>query len=431
MSKIGRMKIALEGRSVFIWGARMTGLGALRKCLSNGIQPVAFIDSDQAFNGQTVANLPVYSPSEYFEALTQFNRPAILIAVSLKEDEIRAQMKLNGDLDVAIFSFQDTSTPYYTVDVLGSCNLSCGSCPHSIEAHGVPKGSMELDVFKKVFDKIVSDTPEVSHLSLYSWGEPLLHPYISAIVEYVHARGVAVALSSNLSIRFESRLDSLIQQQPDYLKVSVSGYYPEVYGSTHQGGDINLVKSNLYRLRHLIDKYKAKTLVDINYHLYRNNIGPDLDQFRRLAEELGFIISETYALVMPLERVLNHLDGKVDLQVKLLESNLLVTIDEGITAASAHRLPEGVCPFRENQVNINADLTVPVCCTVFNRDETIVSNNFLKSTPDGLLKEKSLVEVCNRCSQRGLPEYNMGFNRPGWEKFARDKIPTRAGLLVA
>lgn len=431
MSKIDRMKVALDGRAVFIWGARMTGLGALMKCVSSGIQPVAFIDSDEAFKGKTVANLPVYSPSNYLTVLTGFARPAILIAVSLKEDEIRAQINLEGAHDVAIFSFQDASTPYYTVDVLGSCNLSCGSCPHSIEAHGIPKGSMELDVFKSVFDKIVSDTPEVSHLSLYSWGEPLLHPYIADIVEYVHSKGVAVALSSNLSIRFESRLDELIQQQPDYLKVSVSGYFPEVYGSTHQGGDINLVKSNLYRLRYLIDKFKARTLVDINYHLYRNNSSVDIDQFRRLANELGFIISETYALVMPLERVLDHLDGKTDIQLKLLEENMLVTIDEGISASSVHRLPDGVCPFRENQVNINADLTVPVCCTVFHRDGTIVSNNFLTSTPDDILKAKSAVVVCDRCSQRALPEYNMGFNRPGWEKVAKAKLAIDASVVVS
>ncbi len=422
MFKMKNMKRDLDGRTSVIWGARMTGLGALRKCLSAGIRPIAFVDSDPAFQGKTVANLPVYSPAEYWSMVPKLSKPAILIAVSLKENEILSQIQENSSIDISVFSFQDADSPYYTVDILGSCNLSCGSCPHSIESHGVPKGSMALDVFKKVFDKIMVDSPDVSHLSLYSWGEPLLHPYVAEIVKYVHSRDVAVALSSNLSIRFESRLDELIQQKPDYLKVSVSGYYPDAYGSTHQGGDINLVKSNLYRLRYLIDRYSAGTLVDINYHLYRNNNGINLDAFRRLAGELGFLISETYALVMPLERVLNHIDGKPDLQTKLLQKNLLVTIDEGISAAAVHRLPEGVCPFRENQVNINADLTVPVCCTVFHREGTIVADNFLNSSPEAIRAGKFNMELCTRCSKQGLPEYNMGLNQAGWAAFAAKKL---------
>ena len=58
--------------------------------------------------------------------------------------------------------------PYYTVDILGSCNLKCASCPHSILETDVPKGSMKLDVFKNVFDKIMKETPSISHISLYS-----------------------------------------------------------------------------------------------------------------------------------------------------------------------------------------------------------------------------------------------------------------------
>jgi wyosine [tRNA(Phe)-imidazoG37] synthetase (radical SAM superfamily) len=106
----------------------------------------------------------------------------------------------------------------------------------------------------------------ISHINLYSWGEPLLHPYIDKIIDYVHEHNVAVALSSNLSIKFGKRIEKIIKSSPDYLKVSLSGFFPEAYNNTHEGGDINLVKKNLYLLKELIDKYKANTLVDINYH---------------------------------------------------------------------------------------------------------------------------------------------------------------------
>ena len=41
-----------------------------------------------------------------------------------------------------------------------------------------------------------------------------------------------------------------------------------------------------------------------------------------LAEELGFIISTVHALVMPLERVMDHREGKPDTQTIELEKQL-------------------------------------------------------------------------------------------------------------
>ena len=419
---------ALQGYSVFIWGARMTGLGALRVLNSKDISVAGFIDSDSAFVGKEVRGLPVHQTSNFLRALTKAKNPAILVAVALKDEEILNLLNKLGITNIPVLSFQDEKSPYYTIDILSSCNLKCASCPHSIEDHGVPKGSMTLSLFKEVVDKIIHESPDISHISLYSWGEPLLHPYIDEVVEYVHNKNIAVALSSNLSIRFDDRLERLIEQNPDYLKVSLSGYYPDAYNNTHEGGDINLVKSNLYRLRYLLDKYRANTLVDINYHLYRDNSGINLEKFRELALELGFVMSETYALVMPLERVLSYFDGNPDLQTQQLEENLLVTIREGVEASSKSRLPKNVCPCRENQININADLSVPVCCTVFQRDENVVAQNFLKSTLEQINLAKKRITTCDKCMQLALPEYNMGFNRPAWDVNAKLKTITDTGL---
>ena len=258
----------ISNKKVLIWGARMTGIGALRQLKNNNIDVLGFVDSDVAFNGKYSQGLKVYNPNELKNILDDREDVAILVAVALKESEILSQLKKLEIPKIPVLSFYDENAPYYTVDILSSCNLKCASCPHSIEETDVPKGSMTLETFKSVFDKVMEDSPSTSHISLYSWGEPLLHPYLSEIIDYVHEKNVAVALSSNLSIKFRSRLDKIIQSNPDYLKVSLSGFYPEAYNNTHQGGDIELVKANLILIRELIDKYNSNTLVDINYHLY-------------------------------------------------------------------------------------------------------------------------------------------------------------------
>ena len=417
----------ISNKKVLIWGARMTGIGALRQLKNNNIDVLGFVDSDVAFNGKFSQGLKVYNPNELKNILDDREDVVILVAVALKESEILSQLNKLEIPKIPVLSFYDENAPYYTVDILSSCNLKCASCPHSIEETDVPKGSMTLETFKSVFDKVMEDSPATSHISLYSWGEPLLHPYLSEIIDYVHERNVAVALSSNLSIKFRSRLDKIIQSNPDSLKVSLSGFYPDAYNNTHQGGDIDLVKANLILIRELIDKYNSNTLVDINYHLYKDNSGINIDEMEKFADNLGFVVSKTYALVMPLERVISHVEGKPDLQTKLLEDNLLVTIDEGIKASSKSVLPENTCPFRENQININADLSVPICCTVWQRDENVVAKNFLESNLEEINNNKKNVDLCNKCMKLRLPEYNMGLNKNGWEEYAKQKTVTDIG----
>ena len=140
------------------------------------------------------------------------------------------------------------------------------------------------------------------------------------------------------------------------------------------------------------------------------------------ANNLGFVVSKTYALVMPLERVISHVEGKPDLQTKLLEDNLLVTIDEGIEASSKSVLPENTCPFRENQININADLSVPICCTVWQRDENVVAKNFLESNLDEINKNKKNVDLWLEFLKFVDRLYNMGLNKTGWEDYAKQKM---------
>ena len=406
-----------------IWGARMTGLGALRQLISKNINVLNFIDSDPSFEKTKVHQLEVWHPKKLSELKDKDkNNLVLLLAVSIKEEEIRQQLKnINLNETIEIISFMDEKSPYYTIDILGSCNLRCISCPHSILDSTVPKGSMKLSDFKKVFDKIYKEASDITHVSLYSWGEPFMHPYLDEIINYVHEKNVAVALSSNLSIKYSERIEKVIKTSPEYLKVSLSGFYPEAYNNTHQGGDIDLVKKNLTFIKELKDKYKSKTLVDINYHLYRDNCGKNLEEFKKFSDQLGFILSTTYSLVMPLERVISHLEGKDEQNTKVLQNNLLVTIKEGIEASSKINLPKNNCPFRENQININSDLTVPVCCTVWERENKLVSNNYLKTSLKNINENKKKVKFCQKCMELRLPEYNMGFNKKGWTSFASKK----------
>jgi len=403
----------------------MTGLGAYRRLVQAGTDIKYFIDSDPALWGLTIFNKSVISPEQARDRYDKNLFDLIIITAVLKAPDVRSTI---GRIFIdsgppEILEYGAAESPSYTIDILGTCNLSCGSCPHSIENHGVPKGSMTVETYEKVLSKAIKETPTLTHISLYSWGDPLLHPKIADIIDLAHEKGLAVAVSSNLSMNLDNRLDAIVESAPDYFKISVSGFTQDVYSSTHQGGDINLVKSNLYRLRYLMNKKQKSFLVDINYHLYKNNYGYELANFKKLADDLGFALSETYSLVMPLERVLDYYAGSPDFNTRTLnDSQLLVTIEEGVEVSGGRQLGTRDCTFRANQVNINADLTVPLCCLTFERSErTIVSQNYLNSDLADINQAKREKSICEKCQSLGLPEYNLGFNSDEWKKIADRK----------
>lgn len=411
----------VQQKTVIIWGARMTGIGFSRFIESNNLEkPICFIDSDKSLHNKIINGITIKSPIELLELKEKYPNLLIVIAVALKEKDIIFDLQQLGFDEHSYLLYSNYCKDFYTIDIVGTCNLKCPSCAHGASDMKSPLGFMSYDNFQKVVQKALKESEIISHIGLYSWGEPLLHKDLPKIINFLHEKGIAVAISSNLSIKSTIDVENLIKSNPDYLKISISGFYEEAYNDTHTGGNIYLVKSNLYRIKYLIDKYKISTLVDVNYHLYNNNCNKNLKMMEELCKELGFSLSTTYSLIMPLERVFNHLDGNSTNEDLILNDKLLVSMKEGIEISS--KINIDTCPFKQNQININWDLSVPVCCLVFNRnDGTIVSKNFLDISLSELEKEKNKVDLCNKCMSASLPQYNMGFNKKGWDNIASKK----------
>ena len=109
----------------------------------------------------------------------------------------------------------------------------------------------------------------------------------------------------------DKNLKALVKAEPDSFRISLSGFYQKNYKETHRGGDIRQVKSNMYRLRHLMDQYSSKTTVQVLYHVYKHNAGDDLLMMVKLCEELNFNLDPVWAFLMPLEKCIDYLDISV------------------------------------------------------------------------------------------------------------------------
>ena len=67
----------------------------------------------------------------------------------------------------------------------------------------------------------------------------------------------------------------------------------------------------------------------------------------------------------------------------------------------------------------------PGAVGIFNQflfGNTDISNNFLDDSLEHISEKKENHPLCEKCISYGLPAYNLGVNRKGWDELAKQKI---------
>ena len=289
----------------------------------------------------------------------------------------------------------------YYIDIVGTCNLRCPSCPtgnfrkEDFSGDVKPLGFMTLEKFDAIIAKILKDRAgEGADISLFNWGDPLLHPKVPEFISRVtkHSQ-LKCYLSSNLSLKVD--LDSVIASNPHWMRISLSGFYQETYAKTHRRGDIELVKANMRALRRAMDRHQSKMTAIVCYHVYRHNAGEDFEAMQAFAQELGFVFEPIWAQFYPLEKLI---PGKFSEEDRKTIDLLAIKPDELRGAALAHR--DEPCQLQTGQTSINYDGTVQLCCATF-EPKLIVHRDFLAAGADDLLRRKQEHAYCTACLEGG------------------------------
>jgi uncharacterized radical SAM superfamily Fe-S cluster-containing enzyme len=77
-----------------------------------------------------------------------------------------------------------------TIDAVDVCNLRCPSCPSGRRSGGSPVGLLAPRTLQDIVEKARTEC-HLSYVSLFNWGEPLLHPELPRLVSVVREFGVA------------------------------------------------------------------------------------------------------------------------------------------------------------------------------------------------------------------------------------------------
>ena len=386
----------IASRSIFLWGASIVGSGICRSLERNGMRPTGFIDSSPRLNGKRFLGYPVFAPTEIL--LRSPTEIFVVLTSGHYEHELRQLCLENGLVAEKDFISSRAISPLDpSVDISGVCNLRCISCPRGNIIEQPPAGFMQPDVYKSVLDKLLKELPFVGNVQLYAWGEPLLNPAVAEIIHMTVDRQVLCAISTNLNVRKD--FSEAIKARPDWIKVSASGYGPN-YERTHTGGSWKVLHANMHTLAKLRQQHHPDMYVEVNYHMYKHNIGTEYDNMKALCESLGFVFRPNHAYLYSLDNVLAYREGKeLSQQARETLAMLLLDIDTGLAKAKAQK--ELPCA-EERCFPINWNLNVRFCGSYF---KPILAENFLREPLSEIIARRNNSSFCAYCKSMALHRF--------------------------
>jgi len=286
-----------------------------------------------------------------------------------------------------------------TIDIVGACNLRCPSCPVGNTGPVNESGLMSTELFQRIIDKAAAEF-DICGVLLFNWTESLLHPELPEFIRIVKRKNLGCMLSSNLNIL--RNIDEILNAGPDHFRISLSGFSQEIYGKTHLHGQIERVKENMRLLSAAKKRLKAhKTKIAVYFHKYRHNMH-EIEPMKRFAHELGFDFEDTWAYYMPLEKLLQLMEGGLpEKEQRFVEEQFALPIVESVEAAKQiHDISR--CYLLEDHLVVNVKGDVALCCTVYDMNGPSNLGHFVDMTVEDVKKAKSRHPTCDSCAKHNI-----------------------------
>ena len=386
---IASLRALVGAKDILIYGAGPRGYIWYNYLRHHAFNVAGFID-----RSKKGAN--IHSPA-FLEKWEGPEKPFIIIAVqAIYATQIREVLERCGfEKGKDYLNGAQLYNRFPTIEASGICNLKCISCNLGSPFPGRKKGGlMSMGLYRDIFAKLNAEIPILPNLALYCWGEPLLNSELPDMISFTQGSGVAVELSTNLN--YAPTLESVIETSPTFMKVLCSGT-GDHYERMHTGGTWSAFRDNLRALRGCIDRSGATTQVEIEYHVYKNNLGGDFDTVKGLADELGFMFNPIIANGFP-ESIYNHVVDGMPIHDRMREAScdMVYSIEDQIAYSQAQR---GACLYINAFPTIRWDGSVLPCC---NMEGGEIAPNYLDVPLDELKKRQLASDRCRKCLAHGL-----------------------------
>ena len=254
------------------------------------------------------------------------------------------------------------------IEPTNTCNLRCTFC---FVTEGMTRegGFMEFDLFKKIID----DSPDLEHLCMHNWGEPLLHKDIFKMIEYAKNKGVNyVVMNTNGTLLTDKMIDQIVDSKLDIIRFSIDGS-AETFKRV-RGVELKKIEQNINKLKNVKEIRRPELKMGVVFTIEEDTEG-DVEDY-----------------ITHWEKIVDH----VRLQPKL------------ITSPRTEVCPE---PFGKDygKLVVLWDGRVIPCCVDYNANLTVGSvqndtiQNLWKNEKMDLLRKQHLngqfPDTCANCNE--------------------------------
>lgn len=217
---------------------------------------------------------------------------------------------------------------------------------------------MPFDLFKKTVDDISKFVNPIKALHLYNFGEPLLHPRLAEMVQYIKKAKCAerVTIMTNGLLLTPKRDLPLIAAGVDNIHISLNGLSSKQF-KTFAGVKINFQKY----VRNIEFLYRNRGDCRISVKIMENMLAGELD------ENYFYNLFSPIADIVTVGKIFGAWSSSGSFIIKDKEK---LRMKEGNIGGQKERSRK-VCPLIFTSMIVNSDGTVSMCCEDWARQNII------------------------------------------------------------
>lgn len=265
-------------------------------------------------------------------------------------------------MNVTIYDKLTQFPQFISIETRMACNSRCTFCPHSLTDRNEKNESIEEKIFQKVI-KECSQYDDLKQLTLSFQNEPLLDRKIFEKIGYakrITNNKPKICIVTNAALLTKDRVEELIKNPPNILKISVYGITKEIYESGMLGLDFNRTIEN-------IDYLVSKTKNIEDFEIQINTLYTD--EISRIGYENLKVYWQNKGLKLHLINVENRAGKLYENMKSFSENNWRI---------------RNWCQRPMKQLSVLTTGEVVLCCAIWNK-ELIVGN----------VNENTLYEIWN------------------------------------
>ena len=174
------------------------------------------------------------------------------------------------------------------VELTNYCNLRCPVCPTGIGVLERKPRAMQPALFEMFMKEAGSC---LLTMSLWAWGEPLLHPQLAEILRIAKQYPVVTFLSTNgQNLDYDRIVKAILDYPPTYLIVAIDGLTDETNSRYRVGAKLEPILAGVRRLREeRSSRDQELPILHMRYMVMKHN-QHEVNMVADFAKENGFDI---------------------------------------------------------------------------------------------------------------------------------------------